>query len=239
MPVVQLRRTANVRQMPTAQIYQQLEAVLPTGRTNGPWSRVELSQQRQQYLFSRAIELHHRQNVTTAQKNRALAILRHLAMNYNRVWTNNPRRTQLFAGSNNNESNSNEFMPYGSPQAARAPNANYSKASAAAKKWLAMRPHTVHRNAVHIKLPANATDPVSYKNFTTGNEAVMVIKKRLQTNGAMRSKRTFYNKNTVERLARGKKWNTILGMKGSDAVFKDPINRRTVYRRDLMNVKFV
>lgn len=182
-------------------------------------------------------------------------------MNYNRVWTNNPRRTQLFAGSNYNSnnsnaereaghrmygSNSNEFTPYyraagiiGSPQAARAPNANYSKASAAAKKWIAMRPHTVHRNAVHIKLPANATDPVSYKNFTMGNEAVMVIKKRLQTNGAMRSKRTFYNKNTVERLARGKKWNTIMGMKGSDAVFKDPINRRTVYRRDLMNVKFV
>jgi hypothetical protein len=246
MPVVQLRRTANVRQMPTAQIYQQLEAVLPTGRTNGPWSRVELSQQRQQYLFSRAIELHHRQNVTTSQKNRALAILRHLAMNYNRVWTNNPRRTQLFAGSNNNESNSNEFMPYyraagiiGSPQAARAPNANYSKASAAAKKWLAMRPHTIHQNVVNIKLPANATDPVSYTNFKIGNEAVMVIKKRLLSNGAMRSRRTFYNKNTIERLARGKQWNTILRMKGADAVFKDPINRRTVYRRDLMNVKFV
>ena len=246
MPVVQLRRTANVRQMPTAQIYQQLEAVLPTGRTNGPWSRVQLSQQRQQYLFARAMELHHRPDATGAQQNRALAILRHLAMNYNRVWTNNPRRTRLFAGSNNNESNSNEFMPYyraagiiETPPQQPMSSANYSKASAAAKKWLAMRPHTVHRNAVHIKLPANATDPVSYKNFTTGNEAVMVIKKRLQTNGVMRSKRTFYNKNTVERLARGKKWNTILGMKGSDPVFKDPINRRTVYRRDLMNVKFV
>jgi hypothetical protein len=67
----------------------------------------------------------------------------------------------------------------------------------------------------------------------------MVIKKRLQANGAMRSRRTFYNKNTIERLAQGKKWRTILRMKGSDVVFKDPINRRAVYRRDLMNVKFV
>jgi hypothetical protein len=28
-------------------------------------------------------------------------------------------------------------------------------------------------------------------------------------------------------------------MKGSDIVFKDPLNRRSVYRRDIMNVKFV
>jgi hypothetical protein len=214
--------------MPTPQIAQEIETVLPQWR-NRAWTP-----QRQQYLFSRAMEIYHRPDATGAQQNRALEILRHLAMNYNRVWVNNPRRTRLFAGSNNNESNYNSN---GSPQAVRA--ANYSKASAAAKKWIATRPHTVHRNAVHIKLPVNAADPVSYKNFTTGNEAVMVIKKRLQANGAMRSKRTFYNKNTIERLSQGKKWNTILRMKGSDAVFKDPINRRTVYRRDLMNVKFV
>ena len=228
MPVVQLRRTANVQQMPTPQIAQEIETVLPQWR-NRTWTP-----QRQQYLFSRAMELYHRSNATAAQQNRALEILRHLAMNYNRVWTNTPRRTQLFAGSNNNESNYNSN---GSPQALNS--ANYSKASAAVKKWLSVRPHTIHRNVVNIKLPVNAEDPVSYKNFKTGNEAIMVIKKRLQSNGAMRSKRTFYNKNTVERLARGKTWNTILRMKGSDVVFKDPINRRTVYRRDLMNVKFV
>jgi len=94
-------------------------------------------------------------------------------------------------------------------------------------------------NVVHVKLPANAMDPVSYHNFKPGNEAVMVIKKHLQKNGATRSKRTFYEKNMIERLAGGKKWRTILRMKGSDPVFKDPLNRRTVYRRDLMNVKFV
>jgi hypothetical protein len=91
---------------------------------------------------------------------------------------------------------------------------------------------------VNIKLPENATDPISYKNFKAGNEAVMVIKKRLNKNGQMRSKRTFYNKNSVEKMA-GKKWRTILRMKGPDVVFKDPFNRRSVYRRDMMNVKFV
>jgi hypothetical protein len=134
------------------------------------------------------------------------------------------------------------------PAAAAAP--NYSKASGAVKKWLSARPHTVHQNVVHIKLPANATDPVSYNNFKTGNEAVMVIKKRLQANGAMRSKRTFYTKKSIGGLAATHRriaaphsnpvpWRTILRMKGSDVVFKDPFNRRAVYRRDLMNVKFV
>jgi hypothetical protein len=134
------------------------------------------------------------------------------------------------------------------PAAAAAP--NYSKASGAVKKWLAARPHTIHQNAVHIKLPANASDPVSYNNFKSGNEAVMVIKKRLQANGATRSKRTFYTKKSIGGLAATHRriaaphsnpvpWRTIMRMKGSDVVFKDPFNRRAVYRRDLMNVKFV
>ena len=134
------------------------------------------------------------------------------------------------------------------PAAAAAP--NYSKASNAVKKWLSMRPHTVHQNVVHIKLPANARDPVNFHNFAPGNEAVMVIKKRLQKNGAIRSTRTFYKKNTIGSLAATHRripsphtnpvpWRTILRMKGSDIVFKDPLNRRAVYRRDIMNVKFV
>jgi hypothetical protein len=144
----------------------------------------------------------------------------------------------LVYGSNSNSNNNQASAP------------NYSKASGALKKWLAARPHTVHQNFVKIKLPANASDPVSYNNFKSGNEAVMVIKKRLQVNGAMRSKRTFYTKKSIGGLAATHRriaaphsnpvpWRTILRMKGSDVVFKDPINRRTVYRRDLMNVKFV
>ena len=131
-----------------------------------------------------------------------------------------------------------------------AVNPNYSKASGAVKKWLETRPHTVHQNVVHIKLPANTTDPVGLHNFAPGNEAVMVIKKRLQQNGAMRSKRIFYTKKSIGGMAAIHRriasphsnpvpWRTILRMKGSDIVFKDPINRRAVYRRDLMNVKFV
>ena len=100
MPTL-LRRTANVRQMSPNQIYQQLEAVLPTGRTNGPWSRVPLSQQRQQYLFARAMELYHRGR-TFNQQRRGANILRHLAMNYNRNWNNLPKPHHLFMRLNNN-----------------------------------------------------------------------------------------------------------------------------------------
>jgi hypothetical protein len=148
-------------------------------------------------------------------------------------------------------------MPVGWPSlnnigqnAAAHTSPNYSKASSAVKKWLAARPHTVHQNVVHIKLPANAKDPVVLHNFAKGNEAVMVIKKRLQANGAMRSTRTFYTKKSIGSMAATHRrrpsphanpvpWRTILRMKGSDIVFKDPLNRRSVYRRDIMNVKFV
>jgi hypothetical protein len=182
------------------------------------------NEEAQQAAFNSAVELVRRGNtVPTNQINLAREVLRRLARNYNRTWTYN--------WSSNGNSNSPP------PAAVQAP--NYSKASAAVKKWLSTRPHTVHMNVVNIKLSANAKDPVSYHDFEPGNGAVMVIKKYLQKNGAMRSKRTFYEKNVIERLAGGKKWRTILRMKGSDPVFKDPLNRRTVYRRDLMNVKFV
>jgi dihydroneopterin aldolase len=241
MPVIQLRRTANVRQMPTQQIAQEIETMLPQWR-NRNWTP-----RRQKYMFSRAMELYHRQNATTAQTNRALGILRSLAMNYNRVWPNNPSRSQLFADSNVNYGSNSGYNSTEDREAylnsirkQLSNSANYARASAAVKKWIAKRPHTIHRNAVHIKLPENAADPVSYKNFKKGNEAVMVIKKRLQKNGAMRSTRTFYEKSTIQRLA-GKTWNTIIGLKGSNIVLdkKDPLNRRTVYRRDLINVRFV
>ena len=207
------------------------------------------------------MELIRRNNKTTNQEIVARATLRNLAQ-AGRTWTNHPSSNR-FTG-NNYESNANlnsnsnngtnniarEQQRFraahapaaggsGQPTAAAAAAPNYSKASGALKKWLAARPHTIYQNVVQIKLPNNAEDPVSYKNFKAGNEAVMVVKKRLLSNGAMRSRRTFYNKNTIERLAQGKKWRTILRMKGSDVVFKDPLNRRTVYRRDLMTVKFV
>jgi len=114
---------------------------------------------------------------------------------------------------------------------------NYSKASKYLKKWLEARPHEIRLNQVLVKLPPNASDPISLKNFNKGNEAIMVLKKDVR-NGKLRSKRYFLEKNVLARLAR-KPWRSILRMKASDSVFKDPINRRTVYRRNLMNVKFV
>ena len=119
--------------------------------------------------------------------------------------------------------------------AVRAP--NYSKASKHLKKWLEARPHEIRMNQVNVKLPEGASDPISLKNFNKGNEAIMVLKKDVR-NGALRTKRYFLEKNVLARLAK-KPWRSILRMKASDAVFKDPINRRTVYRRNLMNVKFI
>ena len=119
--------------------------------------------------------------------------------------------------------------------AVRAP--NYSKASKHLKKWLEARPHEIRVNQVNVKLPEGASDPISLKNFNKGNEAIMVLKKDVR-NGALRTKRYFLEKNVLTRLAK-KPWRSILRMKASDAVFKDPINRRTVYRRNLMNMKFI
>lgn len=221
----------------------------------------------EQKLFNSAMELIGRPNKTANQEMVAEWTLRRLAR-VGRTWTIHPSSNRITANNSNSNSNPSAGFVYGSnsnsnmnnganaylaggsglPTAAAAP--NYSKASGAVKKWLATRPHTIHQNVVHIKFPANASDPVAFHNFAPGNEAVMVIKKRLQPNGAMRSKRTFYTKKTIGSMAASHRriaaphnnpvsWRTILRMKGSDVVFKDPINRRAVYRRDLMNVKFV
>ena len=235
-------------------------------RTPRQWS-----QHGQQLAFNRAMKLYHHPDATLAHRRKARRAFHKLAREYNRTWQLAPPAARFGVnvynsgpnsrgGSPNSNSNS---MPVGwpslnnigqsnnvssAPAAAAAP--NYSKASGAVKKWLAMRPHTVHQNVVRIKLPANAQDPVNLHNFAKGNEAVMVVKKRLQKNGAMRSTRTFYKKNTVGSMAATHRkrpsphtnpvpWRTILRMKGSDVVFKDPLNRRSVYRRDIMNVKFV
>jgi hypothetical protein len=207
--------------MPTAQIYQQLEAVLPTGRTNGPWSRVQWSQQRQQYLFSRAMELYHRQNVTTAQNNRALEILRHLAMNYNRVWTNNPRRTQLFAGSNNNASNSNEFMPYyRSAGIIGPPRANNNTGL-----------HSLFIKTNIVKLPANKpVDSISHHKFKKGDVAT-----RIRQNGT-----NAYFRTGAFNSWFGHNWKHM--SPNSNAKIsnkKHPLTRATVTRRNVSRVKFV
>jgi hypothetical protein len=217
-----ISRQENLRAVPTAELHNRLihEYTVPE-----PWAHSH-----QQKMFNLAHELTGRNNKNTNQAHDAEEVLWTLAHFYRRTWTNHPASSNINWHMYNSNANSS------SPAAVQAP--NYSKASAAVKKWLSTRPHTVHMNVVNIKLPANAKDPVSYHNFEPGNEAVMVIKKHLQKNGAMRSRRTFYQKNIIERLAGGKKWRTILRMKGSDPVFRDPLNRRTVYRRDIMNVKF-
>lgn len=218
MPVLQLRRTANVRQMPTAQIYQQLEAVLPTGRTNGPWSRVQWTQQRQQYLFARAMELHHRPNVTTAQKNRVLEILRHLAMNYNRVWTNSPRRSNLFMESNGNYNSNSE-------------NAH--------RRVIVSPPRVINNAGLHslfiktnlVKLPANKPiDSISHHKFKKGDVAT-----RIRQNGTNAYFRTGSFNSWF-----GHNWKHM--SPNSNAKIsnkKHPLTRATVTRRNVSRVKFV
>lgn len=209
----------NLANVPLQQLQQELESRMEMRN----WNNND-----QQYIYARAMDLYWHPNRTRAQRTLAWYALYKLAEG-GAQWNGAPLPAMFRAHPPITSTTR-------SPAAARAP--NYSKASAAVKKWLSTRPHTVYMNVVNIKLPVNAMDPVSYHNFKPGNEAVMVIKKHLYKNGSMRSKRTFYQKNIIESLAGGKKWRTILRMKGSDPVFKDPLNRRTVYRRDLMNVKF-
>jgi len=240
MPVILLRRTANVRQMPTAQIYQQLEAVLPTGRTNGPWSRVQLSQQRQQYLFARAMELYHRPNVTTAQYSRLIDILRHLAMNYNRVWTNNPRRTQLFAGSNNNASNQNYNSNNSNTE--RAVNNAYRRRHGAHPPRVPAHVspqrannitglHSLFIKTNHVKLPANKPiDVISHHKFKKGDVAT-----RIHQNGT----NSYFRTGSFNKWF-GHDWKHM--SPNSNAKIsnkKHPLTRATVTRRNVSRVRFV
>ena len=94
-----LRHTANVRQMPTPLIVRQINTVLPK------WKHTAWTPRRQQYLFSRALEIYRRPDANNVQKNRALTILRVLAMEYNRNWNNLPKPAHIFMGSNNNNNN--------------------------------------------------------------------------------------------------------------------------------------
>jgi hypothetical protein len=106
-----------------------------------------------------------------------------------------------------------------------------------AKHWREMMPYEVRQGRVNVKLPANTSDIVSYKNFNRGNEAIMVVKKRI-VNGRVRPKRYYIEKSTFARLA-GMPWTQAMRKSGATAMFRDPLNRRQVYRRNLMNVKFV
>jgi hypothetical protein len=131
---------------------------------------------------------------------------------------------------------------------------NYSKASKYLKKWLEARPHEIRLNQVLVKLPPNASDPITLNHFNKGNEAIMVLKKDVR-NGKLRTKRYFLSKNSLssirkkyltqvkhmnENTASSKSaWRFILRMKASDFVIPDPLDRRTVRRRNLINVKFV
>jgi hypothetical protein len=208
MPVIPLRRTANVRQMPTQQIAQEIETMLPQWR-NRNWTP-----RRQQYMFSRAMELYHRQNATNAQTNRALEILRTLANGYNRVWANNPLRSRLFAGSNVNNgsnSNSNEITP---------PRVNNNAGL-----------YSLFINTKLVKLPTNKPiDPISHHKFKKGDVAT-----RIHQDG----KNAYFRTGSFNSWF-GHDWkhmNPNSNAKISNK--KHPLTRATVTRKNVSRVKFV
>lgn len=106
-----------------------------------------------------------------------------------------------------------------------------------ARRWLQAPRGGTNLTPVNVKLPANASDFISFKNFNRGNEAIMVIKKRV-VNGRVRPKRYYIQKATFARLA-GMPWTQAVNLPATAPMFSDPLNRRQVYRRNLMNVKFV
>ena len=106
-----------------------------------------------------------------------------------------------------------------------------------ARRWRQAAPRDIQRARVNVKLPEKAADFISFKNFNRGNEAIMVIKKRV-ANGRVRPKRYYIEKATFARLA-GMPWTQAANLPATATMFRDPLNRRTVYRRNVMNVKFV
>ena len=166
--------------------------------------------------------------------------------NYTRVYERN-----LESNNNNNGNNNGTMINIGnianikaffrgttSGAAARAASPQLPNvARKAARKWRQAAPREIQRARVNVKLPANASDFISFKNFNRGNEAIMVIKKRV-VNGRVRPKRYYIQKATFARLA-GRPWTQAVNMPATATMFRDPLNRRTVYRRNVMNVKFV
>lgn len=234
MPVVQLRRTANVREMPTRQLAQEIETVLPQ------WRGVAWTPRRQQYLFSRAMELYHRPDITHLQGILATSILQHLAMNYNRVWTNNPRRTQLFAGSNNNASNQNYNS--NNSNAERAVNNAYRRRRGIYPPHVPARVspqrannttglHSLFIKTNLVKLPANKPiDAISRHTFKKGDVAT-----RIRQNGTNAYFRTGSFNSWF-----GHDWKHM--SPNSNAKIsnkKHPLTRATVTRRNVSRVKFV
>jgi ankyrin repeat protein len=101
----------------------------------------------------------------------------------------------------------------------------------AANIWL-------HGPVVNVSLPNNKpADPISLKNFNKGNKAIMITKRRVH-NGKIHATRYYMEKNTIERLT-GRNLHSILRSKNSENLFRDPLNRRSVYRRNLSLIKFV
>jgi hypothetical protein len=140
----------------------------------------------------------------------------------------------------NRYSNNFERQQFASKLQNLAKRARERKKQLIAKKWLNTRPFNLRRDPMVIvanKKGNTTTNLITQVEYKPGNTAVMVLYKRMQGRH-MRTKRFFLTRNSLAQLS-GKPWRTIDRMKPSNIVLKkSPINRRIVYRRDVMNVKF-
>jgi hypothetical protein len=104
----------------------------------------------QQHAFDSAMTLLNRGannwNVHYQTRENVSDVLTRLARNYNRTWnaTRTVNGSNAWRNSNSNSNSNNRNTRQASPQARNLQAPNYSKASGAVKKWLSVRPHTVH-----------------------------------------------------------------------------------------------
>jgi hypothetical protein len=138
-------------------------------------------------------------------------------MNYNRVWSNNPLRSRLFAGSNVNYG-SNNNIPYAAPVS--PPRANNTAGL-----------HSLFINMKLVKLPTNKpVDPISHHKFKKGDVAT-----RVRQDG----KNVYFRTGSFNSWF-GHDWKHM--SPNSNAKIsnkKHPLTRATVTRKNVSRVKFV
>jgi hypothetical protein len=180
----------------------------------GTWNNAN-----QQMAFNRAIELYRRRPISAERKRIVEAALRTLVRNYNRTWSQPAPPASRFrvnynSESNNNGSNSNEFMP----RAVQAQNNNTGL-------------HSLFIKTNLVKMPANKpTDSMSHHKFKKGDVAT-----RIRQGG-----RNYYYRTGAFNRWFGHDWKHMSPNSNARISNKThPETRATVTRRNVSRVKFV
>ena len=113
-----------------------------------------------------------------------------------------------------------------------------------AMKWMNSPKRHVINKRTNVVLPSGAYDPITYNNFKVGNEAYLVSRKWKNTDGRMRTTRYFISGKTLKKMTNMTKNMNIPLRKIVQAqmhvgLFPDPETRRTIFRRNILPVKFI